>query len=182
MYNLWGWLCFDRQDRWERIPHKHMDSRNVIVGMRNQTEHIPRVLCLLNESLCIYCTNCPLSICIKRESRIICTLCKNYLYYIINTYFSMSGWEVHCIIWRFPCFSWYVWKNIFCTIWGFCCIVYSGTGLQGHTMPCSQILYQKMQAAWPSSMLVSINKTTHHDKPEDCHLKYTFDCRLLMLL
>jgi len=32
-----------------------------------------------------------------------------------------------------------------------------------------------MQAAYSTSMLVFINKTTHHDTPEDCHMNCTFD-------
>ena len=67
VYNLLCWLYFDRWDKWECTPHTHMGSKNAIVGMRNRNEDIPRVLCLLNTSLCIYCTNCPLSICSRKR-------------------------------------------------------------------------------------------------------------------
>ena len=66
-----------------------MGSKNETVDMTYQSEDIPKVLCLLKESIFTALTAL-LSICRKKESRTICTVFKNDLYYIINIYFSMS--------------------------------------------------------------------------------------------
>jgi len=67
-----------------------MGPKNETVGMAFHSEDIPKVLWFLNESRSIYCTNRPLVYMQEKESRTICTVFKNDLYYIINIYFSMS--------------------------------------------------------------------------------------------
>jgi hypothetical protein len=129
---------------------------------------------LMNQCVFISLT-AVLCICRINKSRNICTVIKNYMYYIINIYFSMSERGVHWIIWCFsPCFSlWVHEKNIFCRIWGFLSIMYSGTGLLVF-IPCHFVMKDTGSSA------SFINKTTRHDMPEDCHLNCTSDCRHCM--
>ena len=138
-----------------------MGSKNETVGKTYQIKTFQRYcVCLMNQWVLTALTAL-LFIYRKKESRTICTVFKNYLYYIINIYFSMSEWVIHWIIWCLsPCFSFRVHEKIYFVrseVFTALCIQLLVFWLWYHAT-----LSWKMQAAACStSMLVFINKTTH---------------------